>query len=163
MLDGVKPRSEHLLLRRIVINSVPDFGSDGENFGCCPYIQVFKNSKLIATAVPAVPENTDVDGNKKNSLTFLKIGEESVSFPVDCVVSGDILVRCRHTERSGKKEEMFRAAFHTGYVPCGVLRLTKTQLDGANIDDRIEDIFYIDLIFGPVEKSDSNSTLESTG
>lgn len=31
---------------------------------------------------------------------------------------------------------MFRAAFHTGYVPCGVLRLTKQQLDGACADDR---------------------------
>lgn len=31
---------------------------------------------------------------------------------------------------------MFRAAFHTGYVPSGVLRLTKQQLDGACADDR---------------------------
>lgn len=31
---------------------------------------------------------------------------------------------------------MFRAAFHTGYVPSGVLRLTKHQLDGACADDR---------------------------
>jgi tensin len=46
---------------------------------------------------------------------------------------------------------MFRAAFHTGYVPCGVLRLTKVQLDGANTDPRFADDFFVDLIFAPIE------------
>lgn len=36
---------------------------------------------------------------------------------------------------------MFRAAFHTGYVPSGVLRLTKQQLDGACADDRFNQVF----------------------
>lgn len=33
---------------------------------------------------------------------------------------------------------MFRAAFHTGYIQDGVLRLSKNQLDGANKDDRFK-------------------------
>jgi hypothetical protein len=45
---------------------------------------------------------------------------------------------------------MFRAGFHTGYVPSGVLRLTKAQLDGSNADPRYDDDFFIDLIFAPV-------------
>lgn len=45
---------------------------------------------------------------------------------------------------------MFRAGFHTGYVPVGVLRLTKAQLDGPSVDPRFEDDFFIDLIFAPV-------------
>ena len=45
---------------------------------------------------------------------------------------------------------MFRAGFHTGYVPSGVLRLTKAQLDGSNGDPRYEEDFFIDLIFAPV-------------
>ena len=48
---------------------------------------------------------------------------------------------------------MFRAAFHTGYVPCGVLRLTKAQLDGACSDARFDEEFFIDLIFAPIEKA----------
>ena len=52
MLDGVKPRSEHLLLRRVIINAIPNYGSNGTEVGCCPYIQLFKNGKLISTAVP---------------------------------------------------------------------------------------------------------------
>ena len=42
---------------------------------------------------------------------------------------------------------MFRAAFHTGYIPPKVMRLTKTQLDGACSDRRYADDFFLDLIF----------------
>lgn len=51
---------------------------------------------------------------------------------------------------------MFRAGFHTGYVPSGVLRLTKAQLDGSNADPRYDDDFFIDLIFAPVMVSNSD-------
>lgn len=33
---------------------------------------------------------------------------------------------------------MCRAAFHTGYVPHGILRLSKSQLDGACLDPRFD-------------------------
>merc|ERR1719498_1802276 len=46
---------------------------------------------------------------------------------------------------------MFRAAFHTGYVPCGVLRFTRDQLDGACTDKRFDEDFFIDFIFAPLE------------
>jgi len=62
---------------------------------------------------------------------------------------GDVLVRCRHLTAKGARVSMFRAAFHTGYVPCGVLRLSKAQLDGACADDRFDDDFFVDLIFAP--------------
>ena len=54
MLDGVKPRSEPLLLRRVIINSIPIFGDNAggdANIGCCPYIQVmfyFSRNKIDA-------------------------------------------------------------------------------------------------------------------
>jgi hypothetical protein len=49
---------------------------------------------------------------------------------------------------------MFRAAFHTGYVDqSGILRLNKSQLDSAFCDDKIEDDFFIDLIFAPIENA----------
>lgn len=37
-----------------------------------------------------------------------------------------------------------------GYVPDGVLRLTKSDLDGACNDSRFDDDFFIDLIFVPL-------------
>ena len=55
MLDGVKPRSDPLLLRRVIMNTIPKFGAaedsgDAQDLGCCPYIQLFKNGNLIFTA-----------------------------------------------------------------------------------------------------------------
>lgn len=49
---------------------------------------------------------------------------------------------------------MLRAAFHTGWLPPNVLRLTKSQLDGACTDKRYPDDFFLDLIF---EKPDADA------
>lgn len=178
MLDGVKPRSEPLLLRRIIMNSIPIFGTNSESegsLGCCPYIQLFKNGNLIATAAPvpdanavsadgessgetdaAVPPPTNKPhGKQKMQLRWISASEGSVSFTVDAPIQGDILLRCRHSAASGARVSCFRAAFHTGYVPSGVLRLTKAQLDGSSTDARFDEEFFIDLIFAPISAGKS--------
>lgn len=168
MLDGVKPRSEPLLLRRVILNGVPIFGKETDDEhspeGCAPYLQLFKNGRLIATAAPQ-PESTGGGDEQQSSFTgagrkqsqqapmtlrWIKATEGSASFTMDCPIQGDILLRCRHAARSGVRVSMFRAGFHTGYVPSGVLRLTKAQLDGASSDPRYDEDFFIDLIFAPV-------------
>jgi hypothetical protein len=156
MLDGVKPRSEPLLLRRVIINSIPIFGDNcgSENSaGCCPYIQIFKCGRLIATAVPAGSEMSGTDRGHGLQLKWINSSEGSVSFVVDVAMQGDLLLRCRHADASGVRVSMFRAAFHTGYVPSGVLRLTKAQLDGSHSDARYNNDFFVDLIFAPIEKA----------
>lgn len=194
MLDGVKPRSEPLLLRRIIMNSVPKFGTqlgevrdpshapseligqlppgDPRDLGCCPYIQLFKGGKLLFTtawqsgSTASTTASTAIANESEESNpagpSWCYPSEQSVAFSIDAVMQGDILVRCRHLTSKGARVSMFRAAFHTGYVPCGVLRLNKAQLDGACADDRFEDDFFIDLIFAPVtskpvERSDSDT------
>ena len=57
---------------------------------------------------------------------------------------------------------MFRAAFHTGYIPPKVLRLTKAQLDGACSDDRFSDDFFIDFIFEACDASMASKHLLSS-
>eukprot|EP00606_Chrysophyceae_sp_TOSAG23-5_P001425 GSChrysophyteH2.ASY1.ANO1.93.1 assembled CDS len=165
-LDGVKPCSEPLLLRRIIMSSIPTFNQNpqGES-GCCPYVQLFKNGKLICTSSPrgssAMPaggsssssgSNNSSSSSSSDSLGLRWIGESEgcVSFNVDCAVQGDILLRCRHADTQGGRVSMFRAAFHTGYVPQGVLRLTKVQLDGSEGSSRFDDDFFIDLIFASI-------------
>jgi protein-tyrosine phosphatase len=186
-LDGVRPRSEPLLLRRIIMNTVPLFsfspGTVGESeSGCCPYIQLFKNGKLICTSVPTGSSdamagqmkgangngNGNGSNNKKEHLqqegTILRwIGESEgcISFNVDCALQGDILLRCRHTDANGSRVSMFRSAFHTGYVPNGVMRLTRQQLDGTEGtqgQNRFEEDFFIDLIFAPVDTATATAT-----
>lgn len=163
MLDRVKPRAEPLLLRRVIINNIPNFNSDVmdiQNSGCCPYIQLFKNGALIANANPTTQStaNSESGPMQKSTLPWINCFEGSASFTVDCLVRGDILLRCRHCSPNGERVSMFRAAFHTGYVPCGVLRLNKAQLDGANSDIRFTDDFFIDLIFAPVENDNTGAS-----
>merc|ERR1711916_31343 len=63
---------------------------------------------------------------------------------------GDILVRCLHLYSNNKnRDDIFRCAFHTSFIPSGVLRLTKAQLDGAYKDDRVGTDFFIDMMFSP--------------
>jgi hypothetical protein len=170
VLDGVRPRGEPLLLRRIIMNGIPKYGENNQvsgpssSAGCCPYIQLFKNGKILANGLIASPSSTSSGGGggggdtQTTEIRWLNCSEGSVSFQIDCIVQGDLLLRCRHHDPStGARVSMFRAAFHTGYVPSGVLRLTKAQLDGPNHDDRYGHDFFIDLIFAPVEKADNTT------
>jgi hypothetical protein len=56
---------------------------------------------------------------------------------------------------------MFRAAFHTGYIPPKVLRLSLAQLDGASNDKRYNDDFFVDLIFEECDASMASKHLIS--
>jgi len=165
MLDGVKPNPEPLLLRRILINSVPTFGADENGSeGCCPYIQLFKNGKLIISAAATSEKATDSNNtsDSKTNLKWISTMEGNASFRLECAVQGDILIRCRHCSTTGAKISMFRAAFHTGYISGGVLRLTKAQLDGTAGDPRYPEDFFIDLIFSPFDPS-SLKDMEADG
>ena len=126
MLDGVRPRSEPLLLRRVIMNTIPAFGisldiifpycirvtefliPDVQGQGCCPYIQLFKNGKLIATASALTEGESNKKGEDatsakqgKTQLRWISKAEGSASFGVDCPIQGDILLRCRHAATSG--------------------------------------------------------------
>jgi C2 domain of PTEN tumour-suppressor protein len=89
-----------------------------------------------AAATPAAAATTTAAA----ALPWAYTSDESIAFSVDCVVQGDLLLRCRHLGPNGQRVSMFRAAFHTGYVPCGVLRLSKAQLDGACGDPRFDEV-----------------------
>lgn len=177
MLDGVRPHQPPLILRRIIMSEAPKYERDpsfsnrfrnspsrssnvSENnaedsqpqqqtdaalqtvLGCSPYIQIFKAGKLILTAAASVKYSQD-----KQDLPFCLPSDGSITFPVEHVLQGDVLIRCRHLSNNGKRLSMFRAAFHTGYTPPKVMRLTKSQLDGACTDSRFSDDFFIDLVF----------------
>jgi len=181
LLEGHRPRSEPLLLRRCIMNTIPrfstrdgvpiksdDFVPDGvAELGCVPYLQIFKGGVLVFTTtwkqpsddsgVVGVPKEKSEEGSSSITLPWASESDGSVAFPVDTVVQGDILVRCRHLCVSGARVSMFRAAFHTGYISSGILRLNKSQLDGACNDGRFQEDFFIDLIFAPIEKETSSA------
>lgn len=119
---------------------------DEQLMGCAPYLQVFKAGKLIYTSAATLHVQ-----QSEEELPFVQVMDGTVPFNIGEIIQGDILIRCRHLTFNKKRISMFRAAFHTGYVPPNVLRLTKSQLDGACNDDRYPDNFFLDLIFEKVD------------
>jgi C2 domain of PTEN tumour-suppressor protein len=188
MLDGVHPSQPPMMLRRIIMSEAPTYAKgpttkknpisvgDSESveqqsttstddndeevirrsMGCVPYIQLFKAGKLLHTA-PATLNYQEND----DELPFCTVADGSISFHINQIVQGDILIRARHLTATRKRISMFRAAFHTGYVPPKVMRLTKTQLDGACIDERFPSDFFLDLIFEPVDAEEASKLLNS--
>uniref|UniRef100_A0A7S4V951 Phosphatidylinositol-3,4,5-trisphosphate 3-phosphatase n=1 Tax=Ditylum brightwellii TaxID=49249 RepID=A0A7S4V951_9STRA len=173
MLDGVRPSQPPLLLKRIIMSEAPKFGkrppsssteqdNDSANsdkkseLGCAPYLQIFKAGKLVFTTAASMNYS-----QSKEELPFCTPTDGPISFPIETVVQGDILIRCRHLTRKGQRVSMFRAAFHTGYIPPKVLRLTKAQLDGACNDNKFKDDFFLDMIFEACDASMASKHLLS--
>lgn len=172
MLDAVRPSQPPLMLKRIIMSAAPKFGKrpapppgDGADeaaasdtlFGCAPYLQIFKAGSLIFTTAASVNY-----AQSKDDLPFCTTADGPVSFLTEAVVQGDILLRCRHLTKSGQRVSMFRCAFHTGYVPPKVMRLTKAQLDGACGDRRFADDFFLDFIFEPCDEATASQHLMET-
>jgi len=177
MLDGVRPSQPPLMLRRIIMSEAPRFAKgpprseseegdspkkssskeDAETqlLGCVPYLQIFKAGKLLHTTPASLHFQ-----QAENELPFCQVADGNISFHVNLVVQGDILVRARHLTANKKRVSMFRAAFHTGYAPPNVMRLTKSQLDGACSDDRFVDDFFLDFIFEPVDAEEASRLLK---
>jgi hypothetical protein len=126
-----------------------------KSMGCAPYLQIFKAGKLIyTTAATLHVQQSDEE------LPFVQVLDGTVPFNIEHIIQGDILIRCRHLTFSKQRVSMFRAAFHTGYVPPNVLRLTKSQLDGACTDKRYPDDFFLDLIFEKVDAETATKHLK---
>jgi len=166
MLDGVRPAQPPLLLKRIVLNRAPRYATgpprtdlvEGEHDlqGCAPYLQLFKAGKLLHTTACQLHFSQAPD-----EIPFCQVADGALTFPVDRIVQGDVLIRCRHLTAHGQRVSMFRVAVHTGYVPPKVLRLTKSDLDGACSDDeRYDDDFVVDLIFEPMDSKEASALLE---
>lgn len=126
--------------------------------GCAPYLQLFKAGKLVYTSAATLHVQ-----QSQEELPFVQVIDGTVPFNINEIIQGDILIRCRHLTLKKKRISMFRAAFHTGYAPPNVLRLTKAQLDGACNDDRYPDNFFLDLIFEKVDAETLTKHLEESG
>jgi len=110
--------------------------------GLRPYIQIFKNAKLVFSS-----------RRKSSRLRFYDESEGHIKFEVNKEIMGDVLVRIRHLSEDEKgtesKVSVCRFAFHTGYLETeGVIRFKKTQLDGAWNSKKFAKDFWIDLLLG---------------
>ena len=167
MLENVRPSQPPLMLKRIIMSAAPKFArgpprneeqktySPDDLLGCAPYLQLFRAGQLLHT----VPASLHFQ-QSSNELPFCQIADGAITFNIDRIVQGDILIRCRHLTAKRQRVSMFRAAFHTGYAPPKVMRLTKSQLDGACDDNRFADDFFLDVIFEPVNVEEAGKVME---
>uniref|UniRef100_K3WKU6 Phosphatidylinositol-3,4,5-trisphosphate 3-phosphatase n=1 Tax=Globisporangium ultimum (strain ATCC 200006 / CBS 805.95 / DAOM BR144) TaxID=431595 RepID=K3WKU6_GLOUD len=164
VMDGVKPRSSPLLLRRVIINTIPVFGTR----------RVLEPTKKQDEG----EEKTEAEGDEAaaaaasqevNEEEMQEIVEEGCCPYLQIFKGGKLVFTTtwrdmetgngvRHLTDSGERISMFRGAFHTGYIPQGILRLTKAQLDGACGDPRFDQDFFVDLIFADVETDNDSHT-----
>jgi len=161
IMDGIRPRYEPLNMKRFRVIGIPDFMSAADkarsdlpsNGGCKPYLQVYKNGKLLFT--------TEWEDSQKEGGTKVYNYKEDteIAMDVDCFVDGDILLRLRHIDTTtGRHISMFRYGFHTGYVPMGVLGIPKEELDGASVDPRFAKDFSIEIEFEPTQDKTGKQT-----
>eukprot|EP00941_MAST-03F_sp_MAST-3F-sp1_P005311 g5311.t1 len=169
ILEGAKPNCETLILRRIIINSIPDFGL--KNGGFRPYVQLFQMGKLLWSSMPE--EGSNKNSMREENLPKSYYPEEggSVTFDVNCALEGDILMRCRHLglpgevpgSSLGKRISVFRAGFHIGYIRSNSIHFSKQQLDGANENEKVSSDFSVTLIFGKVIVGNAADSKEGEG
>lgn len=133
--------------------------------GCAPYLQIFKGGRLLFTTCTTTGNNR----GSTDDIPWCVSGtggsqQRCFTFAVDAVIQGDILLRCRHMTNAGQRVSMFRIALHSGYIVAPeVLRLSKSDIDGACHDDRFPEDFYLDLVFDVCDADTAGKLLVDDG
>lgn len=142
VLCGYSVPTHYVRLVKVIMHGVPNI--DGKK-GCEPFINVYKeNSKLLFST--------------KKEMKFCMHREKMAVFYVKMDVSGDIVLQfCT----GFKSKEMFRIAFHTGFITCGEpLVFKKNDLDEFHKKEEINPNFSVELLFeeSPVVVDDEKET-----
>jgi hypothetical protein len=133
LLHQYKPSIEPIKIERLIMSGIPRFDVNGS---VRPYLQIFKNAKLVYTS-----------SKKGEELKWYRPEDHSILFPVGQVLEGDILIRIRHHNSDNNRVSMLRFGFHTGFIEPGNVRFTKEELDGACTSKLFDDDFFLDVIF----------------
>jgi len=154
VMQGSKPSYNPIKLSCVTMSNFPDMMSLEDKKGCTPYLQLYKEGKLLFTSI--WEDNKSQAGTKSYSC------DQVVTFEnIDCSLEGDILVRMRNI-KAGKGESMFRFGFNTCYTAVGPWVLGKTDLDGASVDPRFSSpAFEVELTFVQDQEELSNKISES--
>jgi len=148
LFKGFDPKEKPLKLVCVIANGAPRLGEHSK-----PYLQIWKNNELQYSS--RVKQCRGLTGKTESGGAM----EEAMSFMTgDCILSGDILIRCRYnafqTDKKGGakkpvKESLFRVNFHTAFITSQLFRLTKRELDGPHNDSEFANDFFVDLVFAP--------------
>lgn len=144
----VVPRSSPVVLKMIVMHTVPEFTLAPMRQGICPVLQIFS---VAPHGGPARLLYSSQEGQEGEELRSFPSSDRSLAFHVNRVVRGDLLVIFSHVNAFYRMEQMLRFNIHTGMFELPRLRLTKSELDGAEGDKRFDYNFFLDLVFEEIE------------
>jgi hypothetical protein len=112
-LDGVRPRSEPIVLKSAKAFSVPKDS----------LLQAYVDGSLAFTGKGSTEDANGV-------VHFANI---------NATLDGDVLMRIRYEDPKTKtRVSVFRIAIHSGYTPSGTFRLERGDLDGGSPDAWME-------------------------
>eukprot|EP00301_Raphidiophrys_heterophryoidea_P002443 c11141_g1_i2.p1 GENE.c11141_g1_i2~~c11141_g1_i2.p1 ORF type:complete len:545 (+),score=144.44 c11141_g1_i2:88-1722(+) len=150
---GVQP-PKVIRIQAVRFETVPSFDIGG---GCDPYFKVFiENTKVYdyRTHVPSIKP-----ARKKSGDHFMDVSEHGL------VIAGDCKFLFFDADTIGGSDKMFAFWINTGYLDGSVLRLTKSELDGAANDKkgRFDDNFVIEVTFEILGRGDHSASFASGG
>merc|ERR1719317_593059 len=106
LVEKRMPNVRPIKIEQIIFHTVPKLEKEGDKDGCRPYVQIFKDRKLLYTSKV---EGEEVKMYYTGSL-------ESIKFKVMLEVEGDLLIRVRHRSMATQRStHMFSFGIHTGY------------------------------------------------
>eukprot|EP00042_Codosiga_hollandica_P026069 m.120576 g.120576 ORF g.120576 m.120576 type:complete len:726 (-) comp52085_c0_seq1:1050-3227(-) len=114
--QGLPPRASRQLIR-VVLETTPNFDIMG---GCNPYFNLYHNFELICTSKPT-------DGSRIPSVKNIP----ELMFEVGVEIDGDVKIEFVDEDALGA-DTMFYFCFHPSFVDGNVLRLERTEIDGAH-------------------------------
>jgi hypothetical protein len=144
----VVPRSSPVRLKMIIMHTIPQFTLAPMRAGICPVLQVFS---LAPQGGPPRLLFSSQEGHEGEELQSFPTSDRSLAFHINRVVRGDLLVVFNHVNAFYRMEQMLRFNVHTGMFSMPRLRLTKSELDGAEGDKRFDYNFFLDLVFEEIE------------
>lgn len=147
--------AKKMLLTRVVLNGIPDYEASPRG-GCTPFLQVLP--------APSQHDNPPLLYNSSwqnpNFETYAADPRGSIVFETNCLIQGDILLRCFHANSFSMLGrhvvQMFHVTFNTDFFhkKCDLYRLKKKEVDEAHDNARFPDTFCLDCYVAPVVEDD---------
>jgi hypothetical protein len=131
ILDGAKPAARTLILSRVIIHSVPQFGVASPGTlerpgrpGCHPELRVIKNGKVVFRSEHASAAGSAAAAAAGSAAAgTVRAGDGGIKFVANLETAEDVVLSFYHVEPRGtapgsrwKRVFMFRAQFYTGFV-----------------------------------------------
>ncbi|GLD94022.1 hypothetical protein PINS_up002633 [Pythium insidiosum] len=150
--------AKRMMLKRVVLHGIPDYDAPPRG-GCTPFLQVLK--------APSQAEKQQLLYNSSwqnpNFETYAADPSLSIEFETNCVIQGDIMIRCFHANAFSvlgrHVVQMFHVTFNTDFFhrKCDLYRLPKREIDEAHDNSRFPSTFHLYCHVEPLTSVDEDA------